>query len=119
MRTVSFQFLEQNGSVVGGFNSKSEHICAVEIDAIAKSFKPCALNLAVDGTEDSKIHCSCFKEGQPCEAGSEQLQAQLSVLDEHNLPNAFQDITDSDIEESTEESNMVDQDDDEDIVIDL
>ena len=84
---------------------------------IAKSFKSCALNLAVDGTEDSKIHC--FKEGQPCEAGSEQLQAQLSVLDEPNLPNPFQDITDSDIEEATEESNMVDQDDDEDIVIDL
>ena len=62
-----------------------------------------------------KIHC--FKEGQPCEAWSEQLQSQLSVLDEPNLPNPFQDITDSDIEEATEESNMVDQDDDEDIVI--
>ena len=84
---------------------------------IAKSFKSCALNLAVDGTEDSKIHC--FKEGRHCEAGSEQLQAQLSVLDEPNLPNPFQDITHSDIEEATEESNMVDQDDDEDIVIDL
>ena len=85
-------------------------------DVIAKSFKSCALNLAVDGSEDSVIHC--FKKGQPCEARSEQLQAQLSVLDEPNLPNTFQDITDSDIEEAND-ANIVDPDDDEDINIEL
>jgi len=45
-------------------------------------------------------------------------QAQLSVLDEPNLPNPFQVITDSDIEE-TNNTNMVDPDDDEDIDIEL
>ena len=84
---------------------------------IVKSFKSCALNLAVDGSEDSNIHC--FKKGQPCEGGSEQLKAQLSVLNEPNLPNPFQDITDYDIEEATENINIVDLDDDEDIDIDI
>ena len=60
----------------------------------------------------------CFKKGQPCEAGTEQLQAQLSILDEPNLPNPFQVITDSDIEEAND-ANMVDPDDDIDIVIDI
>ena len=85
-------------------------------DVIAKSFKSCALNLAVDGSEDSVIHC--FKKGQICEARSEHLQAQHSVLDEPNLPNTFQDITDSDIEEAND-ANIVDPDDDEDINIEL
>ena len=46
--------------------------------------------------------------------GSEQLQVQLSVLDEPNLPNPLQVITDSDIEEAND-ANMVDPDGDEDI----
>lgn len=87
----------------------------LSVDVIAKSFRSCALNLAVDGSEDSEIHC--FKKGQPCEAGSEQLQAQLSVLDELNLPNPFQVITDSDIEEAND--NAIDLDEDEDIDIEL
>ena len=62
------------------------------------------------------IHC--FKKGQPCEAGSEQLQAQLSVVDEPNLPKPFQVITDLDIEEAND-ANMVDPNDDEDIDIEL
>ena len=81
-------------------------------DVIAKSFKSCALNLAIDGSEDSEIHC--FKKGQPCEAGAEQLEAQLSVLDEPNLPNPFQVITDSDIEEANDE-NKITLDEDSDI----
>lgn len=56
-------------------------------DVIGKSFKSCALNLIFDGSENSKIHC--FKKGQPCEAGADQLEAQLSVLNEANLPNPF------------------------------
>ena len=35
------------------------------------SFKSCALNLAVDGSEDSMIHS--FKNNQLCEEGSRQL----------------------------------------------
>ena len=62
------------------------------------------------------IHC--LKKGQPCEAGSEQLQAQLSVVDEPNLPKPFQVITDLDIEEAND-ANMVNPNDDEDIDIEL
>ena len=40
------------------------------------------------------------KKGQPCEAGAEQLEAQLSMLNEPNLPNPLQVITDSDIKEA-------------------
>ena len=88
----------------------------LSVDVIAKSFMSCALKLAVDGTEDSVIHC--FKKGQPCKVGSEQLQAQLSALVESNVPNPFQAITDSDIEQAND-ANMVDSDDDEDIDIEL
>jgi len=66
--------------------------------------------------QDSVIHC--FKKGQPCEAGLEQLQAQLSILDEPNLPKPFQVITDLYIEEANH-GNRVDPDDDEDIDIKL
>ena len=88
-------------------------------DVISKSFKSSALNLAVDGTEDSVIHC--FKKGQPCKAGSDQLQAQLSVLDEPNLPNPFIVITDSDVEKANDAnlSVAIDPDDDDDIDVEL
>ena len=59
--------------------------------------KSCALNLAVDGSKDSMIHS--LKNGQPSE-GSAQLQAHLSVLDEHSIPNLFQVITGSDVNEA-------------------
>ena len=49
---------------------------------------------------------------------SEQLQAQLSVLDEPNLPNSFQDNGESDIEE-VNVADMVDLDDNEDIDTEL
>lgn len=81
-------------------------------DVIAKSFKSCALNLAVDGFEDSEIHC--FKKGQPSEAGAKQLEAQLSMLNQPNLPNPFQVITNSDIEEVNDE-NKITLDEDSDI----
>ena len=59
-------------------------------DVIAKSFKSFALNLAVDGFDDSEIHC--LKKGQACEVGAEQLEAQLSILDEPNFPNPFEEV---------------------------
>ena len=72
------------------------------------------INLAVDGSQDSEIHC--FKKGQPCGAGAEQLKTQLSVLDEPTLPDPFQAITNSDIEEASDENTMVlDEDSDVDI----
>ena len=85
-------------------------------EVITKSFKSCALNLVVDGSQDSEIHC--FKKGQPCKAGAEQLKAQLSVLDEPTLPDPFQEITNSDIEEAGNENTMV-LDEDSDVDIEL
>ena len=67
-------------------------------DIVVKSFKVCALNLAVDGLEDSMIHP--FKKVQPCESGLDQLKAQLPVLDEPDQLNPFLDVTDSDIDEA-------------------
>ena len=66
--------------------------------------------------EDPIIHC--FKNGQSCEEGSEQLQAQFSVLDEPSLPNPFQVITESDVDKASCE-NIVDPDDNERIDIEL
>lgn len=74
-------------------------------EANTKSFKSCALNLGVDGSQDSDIHCS--KKGQPWEAGAQQLKAQLSALDELTFPNQFQAITNSDIEEAGDENALV------------
>ena len=45
---------------------------------IVKSFKCCGLNFANDSTEDDFI--PCLKKGQPCEAGRQKLNSQLSVL---------------------------------------
>ena len=59
------------------------------------------------------IHC--LKKDQSCEAGSEQLQAQLCVLNEPNYSSPFQFITDSDIEQTNDA--MADPNDDEDIDI--
>ena len=85
-------------------------------EVITKSFKSLASNLAVDGSQDSEIHR--FMKGPPCEAGAEQLKAQLSVLDEPTLPDPFQAITNSDIEEAGDENTMV-LDEDSDVDIEL
>ena len=85
-------------------------------DVIAKSFKSCSLNLTADVSEDSEIHC--FKKGQPCGAGTEQLEAQLSVLNEPNLPDPFQVITESCINEANDDkTTTVNEDCDIDIEI--
>ena len=53
-----------------------------------KSLKCCDLNLANDGSEDDFIHC--LKKGQPCEAGRQKLNFQLSILvDESDAVNPF------------------------------
>ena len=43
-----------------------------------KSLKCCDLNLANDNMEDDFIHC--LKKGQPCEAGRQKLNSQLTIL---------------------------------------
>ena len=57
------------------------------------SFKSCGLNLKNNGSKDGLIHC--FKEGEPCQNGKEQLISQLDVLDEPDRPNPFDLITGS------------------------
>ena len=50
--------------------------CKLSKEIIVNSFKVCSL----DGSEDLKIHC--FKKEETCEAETEQLKMQFSVLDE-------------------------------------
>ena len=75
-------------------------------DVIKKSFKSCALNLPVDGSEDDAIHC--FKEGQPCNTGQAVLKSQLDILDEPET-NPF-DYTSSDVEEACPIIQLLDSD---------
>ena len=109
-------------------------------EVITKSFKSFALNLAVDGSQlprpqgfsltifkgkalgtrlgsqDSEIHC--FHERPAMRSRSRAVEAQLSVLDEPTLPDPFQAITNSDIEEAGDENTMV-LDEDSDVDIEL
>ena len=80
---------------------KANHFVAVtpsqvniaEVSSGFHSFKSCGLNLNTNGSEDGLIHC--FKEGEPCHNGREQLLSQLDVLAEPDRPNPFDLITDS------------------------
>ena len=81
---------------------------------IIKSFKCCDLNLANDGTVDDFIHC--LKKGQPCEAGRQKLNSQLSILvDESNVINPFS--SPSDEEDANIEMNMIKDETDEEIIM--
>ena len=46
-------------------------------------------------------------------SGRQQLKSQLSVLDERNRDNPFENITDSDVEDAVDDLNIVDASDDE------
>ena len=71
---------------------------------IIKSFTCCGLNLANDGTEDDFIHC--LKKGQPCKAGRQKLDSQLSILvDESDVVNPF--ISLSDERDPNKEMNVI------------
>ena len=88
-----------------------ESWAALSKEMIVESFKSCSLNLANDGSEYERIHC--FKPKEPCHAGRQQLKWQLSVLDERNRDNPFENITDSDVEDAIDDLNIVDASDDE------
>ena len=88
-----------------------ESWAALSKEVIVESFKSCALNLANDRSEDERIHC--FKPKESCHAGRQQLKSQLSVLDERNRDNPFENITDSDVEDAVDDLNIVDPSDDE------
>ena len=87
-------------------------------ETIKTSFKSCALNLAIDGAEDEKIHC--FKEGQPCHKGKETLESQLSILTEKDInPFLQRDINESGVVEATPEFLMIDSGHEDDGDIDI
>ena len=77
------------------------------------SFKSCALNIAIDGTEDELIHC--FKEKQPCSAGLQRLKVMANTIDERE--DTFVSLSDSDVEQ--EAINELDSDDENDEIIDI
>ena len=64
--------------------------------------------------EDDFIHC--LKNGQPCKAGRQKLNSQLSiVVDESDTANSF--ITPSDEEDANEEMNVIEDEVDKKIIM--
>ena len=62
-------------------------------ELIRKSFKSCALNLSIDGSEDELIHC--FKENTASSSGAERQTEALQVIyDESTKGNPFSKPTD-------------------------
>ena len=86
----------------------------VRIDVIKLSFKSCALNIAIDGSEDELIHC--FKENQPCSAGLQRLKVMANTID-NEREDPFVLLSDSD--EEQEAINKLDSDDENDEIIDI
>lgn len=85
-------------------------------ELIKKSFLTCGLTNAIDGSEDTEIHC--FKPGQPCEKGRAVLSEQLKLLSTEEINPFIPD--DNDIAASTPDNIVldIDHDSDEDIEID-
>ena len=81
---------------------------------IIKSFKCCGLDLANDGAEDDFI--DCLEKEQPCKAGRQKLNSQLSILvDESDAVNPF--FIPSDEENVSEEMNVIEDETDEEILM--
>ena len=72
--------------------------------------------MPIDGLDDNKI--VCFRDDQPCSMGREMLKTQASMLFEPD-DDAFK-ITESDVEDANDASQIIDSDEetDEDIDID-
>ena len=86
----------------------------VRIDVIKSSFKSCALNIVIDGSEAELIHC--FKENQPCSAGLQRLKVMANTIDDER-EDPFVKLSDSDVEQ--EAINELDSDDENDEIIDI
>ena len=72
------------------------------------------MNLANDGVEDDFIHW--LKKGQPCKAGKQKLNFQLSVLaDKKDVIHPF--ISPSDEEDANEEMKVIEDETDEEIIM--
>ena len=81
---------------------------------IKSSFKSCALNIAIDSSEDELIHC--FKENQPCSAGLQRSKVMANSIDDER-EDPFVSLSDSDVEQ--EAINKIDSDDENDEIIDI
>ena len=87
-------------------------------ELIIHSFKTCALNLAIDGSEDDQIHC--FKEQGACPDGAVKIEELLQIIEEEASSfNPFDNISESDVEDASQPFQLVDTDhnSDEDIEI--
>ena len=84
---------------------------------ISDSFRSCALTVNVDGSEDESIHC--FKKGEPCEAGLERLKDTIESIEQSQVGNPFENITESDVEDAFPEDLIIDHDDVDDDIFDI
>ena len=83
-------------------------------ELIMKSFKCCALNLSLDGSEDALIHC--FKENSTCSSGAKKLKEALQSLhDEYSEENPFAKATDSCVKDTCQPFHLLDIDEEDDI----
>ena len=72
------------------------------------------MDLANDVMEDNFIHC--LKKGQPCKAGRQKLNFQLSILvDKSDAMNPF--ISPSNEDDVNEEMNVIEHETDREIII--
>ena len=85
-------------------------------ELVSKSFKRCALNISVDGSEDDAT--DCFKTGQSCEKGFSMLNDQLPALNESEI-NQFAGIEGPQDEEELPPFMIADEDEDDNIDIEL
>ena len=80
-------------------------------ETIKNSFLTCAITTNTDGSDDDNIHC--FKNGQPCEAGRNELKTAMekiiSARDQEDEDNPF--ASDIDEEETEENEACIDSDD--------
>ena len=82
---------------------------------IKKSMKSCALNLAIDGSEDTLI--PSLKEGQPCHSGMSMLKQQIEFLNEPSIdPFLFDE---NDVDTATPEFLLIDDNEDKEELIDI
>ena len=106
----------------------------LDSDMIKKSMKSCAINLAIDGSEDTLNTLSqrrstlslmvvrtplihCLKESQPCHSGMSMLKQHIEFLNESSIdPFLFDE---NDVDTATPEFLLIDDNEDEDELIDI
>ena len=79
----------------------------MSVELITKSFRSCALTRPNDEQGDNQI--SCFKPGRPCKGDRKILNQEMKLLTDYSLHinQFFRDISDSDMEDAHEETNII------------